>query len=339
MNIDQGNDLAADPTLLFDLSVAYWRSSVLFTALDLDLFNVLGDAQKSTAELCQELNVPERSLLMLLNALKVLDLLIIDQDKVCNTSLTRTYLCNDQPSYLGNTIMFNARSYPAWGKLTKAVKENKPAMDSTHFLGKDKEATRNFVLAMHNRAKSSASCLVNMLDLANVDHLLDLGGGPGTYSMMLTEKYPNLKTTVIDLPDILQVTEEIIQSSSAKDRIFLRPGDIFDKPFGVDFDAVLISGVLHRTEGESTVEFLRKAADSLTQNGLLAVSDLFTGGKNNGPVLPELFSLHMMLTANEGQSLHIADMEKIFDEAGFKLKKITPYPPPLPHTLFIAEKR
>ena len=44
-------------------------------------------------------------------------------------------------------------------------------------------------------------------------------------------------------------------------------------------------------------------AAALVPGGLLAVSDLFTGGNHPGPVLPELFSLHMLLTATAGRSL------------------------------------
>ena len=338
MRTDQVNDTSIDPTPIFELSVAYWRSSVLFTALEIGLFDILKDDKKSIVQLSQEVNVPERSLSMLVNALKALNLLIIDQDRISNTPLARAYLCSDQQNYLGDTIMFNARSYPPWGQLTKAVRENKPALDTSHFLGKDKEATRNFVFAMHHRAKGSASCLVNMLNLANCHNLLDLGGGPGTYSIMLTEKYPNLSATVMDLPGIQEVARDILKTSPARDRITFKPGDIFKDTLPSGFDAILISGVLHRTEGETTVEFLRKVSNSLHNRGTLAISDLFTGGENQGPVLPELFSLHMMLTANEGQSLHLPDMKSIFAKAGFRLKKVIPYPPPLPHTLCIGEK-
>ena len=338
MKIDQSEALAVDPALLFDLSVAYWRSSVLFTSLELGLFDILGIQGKSVPQLAGEIEVPKRSLLMLIKALKALNLLTIEGERVKNTPLTQTYLCKHQPNYLGDTIMFNARSFPAWGGLTQAVRENKPAMDTSHFLGKDQAATRNFVLAMHNRAKGSASCLVNMLDFSDRKNLLDLGGGPGTYSMMLAEKFPELKTTIIDLEGIQKVASEIINTSLAKDRIILKPGDIFTDNLGSGFDAALISGVLHRTEGDATVKFLRKVSRSLEPKGLLAISDLFTGVEDCGPVLPELFSLHMMLTAKQGQSLHLPDMEGILSRAGFKLIKVIPYPLPLPHTLCIGEK-
>lgn len=333
------NGQTIDPAPLFDIAVAYWRSSVLFTALDLDLFSALGDDQQSTASLSNKLSLPERSLNLFLNALKALNLVTIEEDCVRNTPLTRMYLCKDRDSYIGEAIMFNAKSYPAWGKLTKAVSENKPAIDPNHFLGKDKEATRNFVVAMHNRAKTLAPVLVNLLPFSQCQRLLDLGGGPATYSVMLTEKFPQLTATVFDLPEILEVTKELIRNSSTINRIDLCPGDVFKDEFGSGFNAILVSGLLHRTEGESTLNLLKKAASALRPKGIIAISDLFTGGENQSVVLPELFSIHMMLTANEGQTLHLPDMPGILDKAGLKLTQVIPYPPPLPHTLCLAEKK
>jgi SAM-dependent methyltransferase len=328
-----------DPAPLFDHSVAYWRSSVLFTALELDLFTTLGDGASLT-DLAPQLKVPERSLGMLIDSLVALDLLTRDGDTLHPSELATAYLRSNSPGYLGDTILFNAHSYAAWGDLTAAVRNNRPAMSTTHFLGDDPQATCNFVHAMHHRALGVARCLVDMIDLADSATLLDLGGGPATYSALLAERFPNLHSTVVDLPGILAVSAELLANSPARERVSLSPGDIFadDTRFDTPHDAVLISGVLHRTEGQATIDFLRKVAPAVRPGGILAISDLFTGGANNGPVLPELFSLHMMLTAEQGQSLPLPAFRGILDAAGFALESVQPYPAPLPQTLVLARR-
>ena len=327
-----------NPAPIFELTVAYWKSSTLFTALDLDLFTILADDQISIPVLSQKLKLSQRTLGMLLNALKVLNLVSINQDLVSNTVLTRTYLCKDRQTYLGEAIRFNAKSYSAWGKLTQSVKQDKPAVDPYHFLGKDKEATRNFVCAMHHRAQSEIPILLNLFPLKNCKKLLDIGGGPATYAVAYAEKYPDLTVTVIDLPEILDVARDLIQNSPARNRIILHAGDVFKDPFGTNCDAVLMSGILHRTEEKSTIELLRKVSSSLHPKGVVGISDLFTGGNHHNIVLPELFSLHMMLTSKQGQSLHLPDMKNILNQASLKLTKVIPYPAPFPHTLCLAQK-
>lgn len=327
-----------DPAPLFDHSVAYWRSSVLFTALELDLFTVLGDGA-TLADLATQLDVPERGLSMLADSLVALNLLQ-KGDQLCPTPLAAHYLQSSSPNYLGDTILFNARSYPAWGNLTDAVRHNRPGMSTTHFLGDDPQATRNFVRAMHHRALGVARCLASMIDLADSATLLDLGGGPATYSALLAERFPNLHATVVDLPGILEVSAELLAESPARDRVTLSPGDIFadSARFDTPHDAVLISGVLHRTEGQGTIDFLRKVAPAVRPGGILAISDLFTGGKHNGPVLPELFSLHMMLTAETGKSLPLPEFGDILAAAGFALESVQHYPSPLPQTLVLSRR-
>lgn len=328
-----------DPTALFELSVAYWSSCALFAGLELGVFEALAKEPRSPAALSQTLGLPERSLKMLLEALVSIELVSKDDAGVFGASaMARDYLCQGAPRYLGEAIMFNARSYDSWGRLGEAVKADAPAQSHEHILGEDPEATRNFVYAMHHRAQGVARCLASLLDLADCRRLLDLGGGPGTYSMLLAERFPELECTVIDLPAIVGFAAEIVADSPAAGRIELRAGDVFVDDYGAGYDAVLISGVLHRTEGESAVAFLQRAAAAVVPGGLVAVSDLFTGTGSSGPVRPELFSLHMLVTANEGQALPLAEMERVFEAAGLKLVETTPYPPPLPHTLCLARK-
>jgi SAM-dependent methyltransferase len=328
-----------DPAPLFDHSIAYWRSSVLFTAIELDLFSALADAA-TLSELAKRLDLPERGLGILVDALVALELLQRDGDHLHPSEVAAHYLRSGSPAYLGDTILFNARSYAAWGNLTEAVRNNRPGMSTTHFLGDDLQATRNFVRAMHHRALGVARCLVHMIDLADSATLLDLGGGPATYSALLAERFPQLHATVIDLPGILEVSAELLSDSPVRERVTLTPGDIFSDAasFDTEYDAVLISGVLHRTEGQATVDFLRKVAPAVRPGGLLAISDLFTGGAHNGPVLPELFSLHMMLTAEQGQSLPLPEFPSILAAAGFTLESVQPYPAPLPQTLCLARR-
>ena len=331
--------LPPDPAPLFELAVAYWRSAALFAALDLAVFEAVDDTPRSPAELATALKLPPRPLSVLLEALAALGLLErTSDDHYRATPLTRAYLRRGGPAWLGDAIAFNARSYPAWGKLAAAVRADTPAQPPAQILGADPAATRNFVLAMHGRARGVAACLAALLDLRGCRRLLDLGGGPGTYSALLAERYPDLHCTVLDLPPIVAVARDLVGTSPARERLEFLPGDLFRTEFGAGYDAVLISGVLHRTEGDATVALLRRAAAALVPGGLLAVSDLFTGGETRGPVLPELFSLHMLLTAESGRALRLPDFGAQLAAAGLRLERSIPLPPPLPHTLVLARR-
>ncbi|MCS7062059.1 MAG: hypothetical protein RMN25_12970, partial [Anaerolineae bacterium] len=42
--------------------------------------------------------------------------------------------------------------YPHWGQLARAIRDGRPVVEPAQHLGGDPEKTRQFVLAMHERA-------------------------------------------------------------------------------------------------------------------------------------------------------------------------------------------
>ena len=332
--------LPPSPASLFDLSTGYWRSCALFAGIELEIFDTIGVDGATEAELAAGLKLPSRSLSLLLEALQALELCEPTDGRWQNSPSALAYLVSGGPAYLGQTILFNAKTYGAWGQLADAVRQAQPPQPHDQFLGRDYEDTRNFVLAMHQRALGVAQVLTPMLPFADRRRLLDLGGGPATYAQMLAAYHPSLEITVVDLGPILEVAAGLHGQSPGMDRVTLRPGDIFADAPGVleelaatdtPYDAILISGVIHRTEGSQTGSFLERALCCLAPGGMLAVSDLFTGLPEPGPVLPELFSLHMLVTADSGRALEYKGFEKTLRELGQTDLQTIRLPAPLPH--------
>src|SRR5438874_1484616 len=79
----------------------------------------------------------------------------------------------------------------------------------------DPEATCRFVLGMHNRIQGVARGLLPFLDFSGARRLLDVGGGPGTFAVLLAQKYPDLQVTVLDLPEVVSIARELIQEAGA----------------------------------------------------------------------------------------------------------------------------
>ena len=62
--------------------------------------------------------------------------------------------------------------------------------------------------------------------------MLDVGGGPGTYSVLLTERFAGLKSEVLELPGVAAVARELVAAAGAADRVTLRDGDYHVADFG-----------------------------------------------------------------------------------------------------------
>ena len=60
--------------------------------------------------------------------------------------------------------------------------------------------SRAFIFAMHERGGGLGSVLPALVDFSGRRRLLDVGGGPGSYSIALVQKTPGLTSPVLDLP-------------------------------------------------------------------------------------------------------------------------------------------
>ena len=69
------------------------------------------------------------------------------------------FLVSGRPAYSERGIKYAEDLSLAWGRLSDLVRTGRPPMPPETILGDDKEKTRNFVLAMHERAHGIGSVL------------------------------------------------------------------------------------------------------------------------------------------------------------------------------------
>lgn len=333
-----GVGVGADPSSIVRLSTAYWDSQVLFTANRLQVFDALAGGARSAEQLAAQLNLHPRAATLLLRACVGLGFLTEAEGRFANAPVAATFLVSGSPAYMGNVIRYSDLLYPAWGKLEDAVKSGCPALPAQTYLGDDPARTRNFVVAMHERALGIARALVGIVDLTGRRALLDVGGGPGTYSVLLTQRYAGLKSEVLELPGVAAVARELVAAAGAADRVSLRDGDYHSADFGSGKDVVLMSGMFHRETAEACRALITRAADCLETGGLLVVSDVFTDADGAHPSFASLFGLNMMLTAPDGGVHADADVMAWMAAAGFRDPRTVPLPPPMPHRVVMGIK-
>jgi SAM-dependent methyltransferase len=329
---------APNPGLLMQVATAHRASVALFAAADLDVFTVLADGPADAATVARAVDVAHvEPLRLVLEMCATSGLLSRDGDRYANSPTTETFLVRGRPGYIGAGLQYAADLYPAWGRLTDLVRTGKAPLAPDTILGDDKEKTRHFVYAMHQRAQGIGTVLPAVVDLAGCARLLDVGGGPGTYSMKLIAATPGLRSTVLDLPGVLAVTREIVDEAGYADRVELRPGNYLTDEFGAGFDAVLLSGMMHRETAADCQLLLRKAAAALNPGGRIIVSDVFFEDREKTlPPFAVQFALHMMLTSDHGSAQAIPDMADWLRAVGCSTVETRPLPPPNPHTVLIG---
>jgi 3-hydroxy-5-methyl-1-naphthoate 3-O-methyltransferase len=328
------------PDRIIGMASAFYESCVLFTASDLGIFTKLNEiGPADTRTLASELKLDERGVRLLLDACVAVELLQKEGQVYVNTPESSAFLVPGSAGDLSGAIRYNRDVYPAWGKLKEFVRSGKPVENPEFHLGEDSERTRTFVLSMHYRALGMGRAVMGALDLAGRKTVLDVGGGPGTYSMLIAQANPDLTCTVLDLPDVVAVAEELIGQQSLQGRVKTLAGDYRNTSFPGGNDAVNFFGVLHQESPESILALFRKAHAALNPGGIVNVMDMMTDSTHTKPKFSALFGVNMALTAENGWVFSDLELKGWLEEAGFVDFTAKPLPPPMPHCFASARKR
>lgn len=328
-----------NPQPIIDLASAFYGSCVLFTASDLGIFGKLAELESAGAPtLASELKLDPRGTGLLLDACVAIGLLVKDDETYWNTPESGAFLVPGGPGDLSGAIRYNRDVYSAWGDLAKMVQTGRPVEKPELHLGEDEDRTRTFVMAMHGRAMAIGRALVPLLNLEGRRKLLDVGGGPGTFSVQLARGNPEIACTVMDLPDVVKIAAELIAEQKMSNRVKTLPGDYHTTRFPDGFDVVNIFGVLHQESPGSIQDILCRAYEALAPGGMINVMDMMTDASHTTPRFSALFAVNMALTTEKGWVFSDEELREWMTGAGFIDMEVRPLPPPMPHWLATARK-
>lgn len=325
-----------NPMAVMEISSAYWHSSVLHVANSLDVFTRLADAPATVEELAQKCGADARGMEMILIGCIGLGLLSKEGGRYSNTPLADTFLVKGRPRYQGGIVSMFESWVSAWSKLKDAVVSGKPVVVKQHDHGE--EATRTYIMGMLYRGIPQAELLASEVPLAGRKKLLDVGGGPGIFSIIFCQKNPGLSADVMDLPQTLRVTREIITNYGATAQVATCEGSYLEDEFGAGYDAVLLSSMISQEGPEVIKSILRKSFNAMNPGGLIMVQEQFLNTEKTGPLLPVLIGLNQLVHTPGGRAYSAKEVADWAQEIGFRDLSFRPLPEPSPFTLITGIK-
>jgi hypothetical protein len=328
-----------NPTRIIDMASAFYDSCVLFSASDLGIFATLaGRESASASEIAASCGLDIRGATLLLDACTALELLIKEGERYRNTPEATLFLVPGARGDLSKAIRYNRDVYAAWQKLPAFVTKGAPVERPQIHLGEDEERTRAFVHSMHGRALGIGRAVVPHLDLTGRKKLFDVGGGPGTYSVLIAQANPQLHCTFLDLPGIVNVANTLVEQQGMAGRVTSMAGDYHHTSFPKENDVVIFFGVLHQESPAAIRDLFRRAYDSLVPGGMVVVLDMMTDATHTRPRFSALFAVNMALTTENGWVFSDQELGEWLTGAGFAGFACRPLPPPMPHWLATAVK-
>jgi len=299
---------------LLETSGSYWKSCTLHTGVKLDIFTIIGAGNKSPEDIAKKIHGGLRGVSALMNALAAMSLLKKADGRFYNTEFSKQFLSKDSPDYTGFIIMHHHHLMGSWVKMSASVLSGKPNRASA--ADTDNESEReNFLMGMYNIAAETAPMYSEIVDLGDCAHLLDLGGGPGTYAIYFCLNNPGLKATVFDLPATRKFAEKTISSFDLSERIRFKGGSYMDENTELEqeYDAVWLSQILHGEGPEEAESIVGKAVEALKPGGKILIHEFILENTMDSPLFPALFALNMLIGTERGRSYSEAQLREMLE--------------------------
>jgi ubiquinone/menaquinone biosynthesis C-methylase UbiE len=324
---------------LLGMLYAYQGSAILMGSHELGIYDVLAEGPLTLQEVASRLGTPPRSTMLVLNACVAMGLLHEAGGQYSNSPLAGKFLVRDKPHYLGRVVAKEQEFYAPWGQMSQAVRADKAQLPPiAERLQLDPATANNFLLALHDLGLLNASALPDHVDLRGRHKLLDVGGGVGTFSILLAQKNPQIQAVVLDLPQVRTLAEDTIASYGLSDRISFQEGDYNAPSLGEGYDVVLLSNILHDNSEESSQQLLAKSYRALVEGGLVVVNEFFLDEGGTSPPVAAIFSLLMMLENQGAAEYPTEQIKRWLLEAGFVDPVAHRLPEPSPMVVAVARK-
>lgn len=259
----------------------------------------------------------------LLIALVANGLVTRDGDRYANGEAVGEYLVSDRPESMAGWVRLHETWMDTFSFLEESVRTGAPASSLTNKEGAGSGLTREYILGMHEYAIGPGRDLAKHLDLNGRKRLLDVGGGPGTYSIMLAEANPELSCTVFDLPEVVRIAEELVERHGLTGRVSVHPGDYTKDAFPQGFDVVLISNALHQEDDDTCVAILKKTYELLEPGGRCVIQAMPLAESKDGPLWPSLVNLMLRVISRGGRAYTMSEYADQLSRAGFLDPKVS----------------
>ncbi|MBW2369653.1 MAG: SAM-dependent methyltransferase [Deltaproteobacteria bacterium] len=324
-----------DPGRIMQTAGNYWHACTLHAGVKLDVFTLIGKDALAADIVAKKAGADTRGMEVLLNALSAMELLEKEDGRFSNTPASQQFLSQASEAYMGHIILHHHHMVDSWSHLDKVVVSGKPVRKRVFF--SDEETRKSFLLGMLNIAMQTAPLVVPKLDLSGRRHLLDLGGGPGTYAIHFCRQNPDLKATIFDLPTTRPIAQQTVDRFKMADRIQFAEGDYTKEPLPVGCDVAWLSHILHGEGPKSCRTILEKTASALAPGGVIIIHDFILRNTMDAPLFPALFSLNMLAGTREGRAYSEEQIKSMLLTVGAKNVRRIPVSTPNDSGIIIGE--
>jgi hypothetical protein len=320
------------------IAYGFMGSQALFAALELGLFTTLAEAPSGLETLAAKLQAPTGPLSVLLSTCLALDLVTWDGERYANSPVAQRFLVKTARGYVGDYYLRQV-SFLIYDRLplVRQLLRGQPVetLDYAHTLATPHQ-TEEFIRGQHAGSLGPATLLARTYDFSTASRLLDLGGGSGAFAIEAVKRFPALSAVVFDLPQVIHVTEQIIQEAGLTGHITCARGDLRTDPWPEGADLILLSYVVSCYDPETLRALLARALAYLPSGGRVLVHDFALHSDRHGPHNAALFLFGQLTGSAQTHAYTVDELAAALHNAGYLEVTAQPF---LPDLTFLVSGR
>jgi len=306
-----------NPEEILNLAQSFMECRILQTAAQLNMFTVLAEKPLSAKQVANKIKADPRGTTYLLDAVAALGLLVKhDQTYRCGDSISHL-LSADSPDSILPMVLHMSDLWDRWSHLPEIVKGGGSAREEFEFSRNGREL-RSFIGAMHSIGAPLARQIVASVGAEASRNLLDIGGGSGTYTIAFLRAVPEIRATIFDLPEVIEMARERLKEEGLLNRTTLVAGSFYDDELPQGHDLVLISAIIHSNSLEENLDLYKKAFQSLNSGGRILIRDHVMESDRVHPKEGAVFAINMLVGTSGGGCYTYEEIEAGLLQAGFE---------------------
>ena len=321
------------PDRILQVASGFMAAKHLLTANEVGLFEQLAEGPATLDELAQRIGVPRRTTRLLVDAMAALGFVEQQGDRYHNDAVATTFLSGHTPTDLRpNLRLWNHISYPRWGKLEEAIRTARPVFGQLTFTEQEQDIFSRGVEAF---TAGVGQALATTYNFARHRHVLDLGGGTGSFLLAVLRQHPTIEATLFELPAAAAVARQRLADNPLAARMRIVEGDVFTDALPEGHEAVIVANVIHLFSPERNLALFRRIREHVHTGARLLLVDLWTNPLHTQPLLAALMAGEFLIQAGEGDVYSAEEVHGWLQESGWHSVEHQPLAGPT--SLIIAE--
>ncbi len=302
---------------VLEIARGFQPACVLAAGAELDVFSALTDKSMTADELAAQSQANPRAMAMLTDALTAMELLTKQDDRYALAPGVAEVLTEAASQSALAMVRHQANCLRSWAQLAKVVRAGERAERTASIRGPQADLAA-FIEAMNEISRSIAPELVEAIGPPPFTRLLDVGGGPGTWTIAFLRAQPDATATLFDLPDVIPIGRKHIVEAGLEDRVELVAGDFdVDEKLPAGADLAWVGAIVHMNSRQENRSLFAKVHAALVAGGRILIRDVVMDESRVSPADGAMFAVNMLVNTPGGSTYSFGELSEDLIASGF----------------------